>query len=275
MARRGTHHIGTSGWTYDHWLGRFYPKEGHGESRLRQYARTFRTVEINASFYRMPTPKAMQAWLAETPNNFVFAAKTSRFITHMKRLRDPEVHIPIFFGRIAEMAPKLGPLLIQLPGNFRADLDRLGRFCDLLPPHRYALELRHESWWTDEVWDFLRARGLAFCLFHLAGRETPQAITADFVYVRLHGPGAAYQGSYDDAALDRWQDLVEGWLAEGRDVYVYFDNDEKAYAAEDARRLMERLGGPAGALARGWAENGVFPGHTPACRTRPDESETD
>ena len=248
-ARPGMAHIGTSGWTYDHWLGRFYPAEAPAtagpkrrrESRLSQYARTFRSVEINASFYRMPTPAAMAAWLAETPDDFVFAAKTSRFITHRKRLREPEVHIPIFFGRIAALAPKLGAVLVQLPASFRADLPRLAAFCDLLPPGRYAFELRHESWWTDETWAFLQARNHAFCLFHLARRETPTLTTADFAYVRLHGPGAAYQGSYDDATLARWADRVRGWRDRGVDAFVYFDNDEKAYAAEDARRLQSLL----------------------------------
>ncbi len=184
----------------------------------------------------------MRRWLADTPDDFVFTAKTSRFITHMKRLRDPEVHIPIFFGRIETLAPKLGALLIQLPPNFAENLDRLRAFCDHLPPqHRYALELRHESWWTDEVYAFLRERNLAFCLFHLAGRETPEVVTAGFVYIRLHGPGAAYQGSYDDAVLTRWHARIRHWLGEGRDVFIYFDNDEKAYAAEDARRLQEML----------------------------------
>jgi uncharacterized protein YecE (DUF72 family) len=239
---QGRVHVGTSGWSYDHWLGRFYPREAKGESRLRQYARTFRSVEINASFYRLPTEKAMRSWLDETPEDFVFAAKVSRFITHMKRLLDPEVHVPIFMGRIGMLAPKLGPLLVQLPPNFAVDLDRLRAFCDQLPPgHRYAFELRHESWWTDEVLDFLRERNLGFCLFHLAGRETPEAVTADFAYIRLHGPGGAYQGSYDDAVLWRWRKRIAAWRAEGRDVYVYFDNDEKAYAAEDACRLQEML----------------------------------
>lgn len=248
---RGNVHIGTSGWTYEHWLGRFYPKEaprelrrtGLRESRLRQYARTFRSVEINASFYRLPTEKAMLTWLAETPDDFLFSAKVSRFISHMKRLLDPEIHIPIFFGRIEALAPKLGPLLIQLPPKFAENLERLRVFCDHLPSgHRYTFELRHESWWTDEVFAFLSERNLAFCLFHLAGRETPEIVTADFVYIRLHGPGAAYQGSYDDAVLERWRERIERWLAEGRDVFIYFDNDEKAYAAEDARRLQEMLG---------------------------------
>ncbi len=133
-------------------------------------------------------------------------------------------------------------MLIQLPPNFRVDLDRFRAFADLLPPGRYTLEARHESWWTEEVYEELRRRNVAFCLFHLAGRETPEVVTADFVYVRLHGPGAAYQGSYDDAVLDRWAGKARGWMAEGRDVFIYFDNDEKAYAAEDARRLQERLG---------------------------------
>ena len=236
----GAVRIGTSGWTYEHWLGRFYPeKRATSESALRQYARVFRSVEVNASFYRMPSERAMQSWLADTPDDFVFAAKTSRFITHRKRLTEPEIHIPIFFGRIFGLKPKLGPLLIQLPPNFRANLARLEAFLDLLPRHRYALEFRHESWWTEEVFAVLQARNVAFCLYHLAGRETPEIATADFVYVRLHGPGAAYQGSYDDATLRRWRRKLEAWRGEGRDVYVYFDNDEKAYAAEDARRLQK------------------------------------
>ena len=237
--RSGSVRIGTSGWTYDHWLGRFYPEKAKGESRLRQYARTFRSVEINARFYRMPTPKAMRTWLDETPDDFLFTAKTSRFITHRKRLREPETHIPIFYGRIFELHAKLGPLLIQLPPNFAIDLERLRAFCDRLPPHRYAVELRHESWWCEEVYDYLCARNIAFCLFHLAGRETPDVVTADFVYIRLHGPGAAYQGSYSDETLRVWQEKLERWCAEGRDAYIYFDNDEKAYAAEDARRLQD------------------------------------
>ena len=237
----GKVHIGTSGWTYEHWLGRFYPREERKLSRLQQYAGHFRSVEINASFYRMPTERAMQAWLDETPPGFVFAAKVSRFITHLKRLRDPEVHIPIFYGRIFGLAPKLGPLLVQLPPTFRCDLERLRAFVDLLPPHRHAVEFRHESWWDEAVYDYLRGKGVALCQYHLAGRSAPDVVTADFVYVRLHGPGAAYQGSYDDATLRRWADRIDGWRGEGRDVYVYFDNDEKAYAAEDARRLQEMV----------------------------------
>lgn len=249
MAARGTDagrrggrvHVGTSGWTYEHWLGRFYPEGPARQSRLRQYARVFDSVEINASFYRMPTERAMQSWLAETPDDFVFTAKTSRFITHRKRLREPEVHIPIFYGRLSAMAPKLGAHLIQLPPSFACDLERLRAFADLLPEGRFAVELRHPSWWVPEVFDFLAERDMAFCLYHLAGVETPEVVTASWVYVRLHGPGAAYQGSYDEATLARWAGRIEAWRGEGRDVFIYFDNDEKAYAAEDALRLRQML----------------------------------
>lgn len=239
----GQVHIGTSGWTYEHWLGRFYPNAAKGESRLAQYARAFRAVEINATFYRMPTEVAMASWLDDTPDDFVFTIKTSRFITHLKRLRNPEVHIPIFFGRVSALARKTRAYLVQLPPNFRADLPRLRAFSDLLPPGRYAFELRHESWWADDIFRFLSERGHAFTLFHLAGRETPEVLTADWTYIRLHGPGAAYQGSYDDATLERWRDRIAGWRTEGRDVFIFFDNDEKAYAAEDARRLQAMLAG--------------------------------
>jgi uncharacterized protein YecE (DUF72 family) len=131
----------------------------------------------------------------------------------------------------------------SLPASSPCKLDRLKAFVELLPEHRYTVELRHESWWTEEVYAYLRSRNIAFCLFHLAGRETPEIVTADFVYIRLHGPGAAYQGSYSDETLRDWQGKIERWRGEGRDVYIYFDNDEKAYAAEDARRLQEWVKG--------------------------------
>ena len=244
MTPRGAVHVGTSGWTYEHWLGRFYPRHGAAGpgSRLRHYARHFRSVEINASFYRMPTEAAMARWLADTPDDFVFTAKTSRFITHLKRLRDPEIHIPIFFGRISSLQSKLGAVLVQLPPQMRRDDMRLRDFVDRLPQQRYAFEFRHESWWCDEVFEILREHNMAFCLYHLAGRETPEVVTADFVYVRLHGPGAAYQGSYDAETLETWRRRIEAWRDDGRDVFVYFDNDEKAYAAEDAVRLRQMLG---------------------------------
>ena len=180
--RKGQVHIGTSGWSYEHWLGRFYPEEAKGESQLRQYARSFRSVEINATFYRMPSERAMDNWLAETPDDFLFAVKASRYITHRKRLKDPEIHVPIFKTRILRMKPKLGPILYQLPPSLPANLDRLKAFLDQLPEGpRYTMEFRHESWWTEEVYACLRAHGIAFCLFHLAGRETPEIVTADFV----------------------------------------------------------------------------------------------
>jgi uncharacterized protein YecE (DUF72 family) len=234
--------IGTSGWHYQHWRGTFYPA-GEPPS-LARYAERFDTVEINNSFYRLPSAETFAAWREATPPGFLFAVKASRFITHMKKLTDPEGSFEKFFAAVVHLGPKLGPILFQLPPRWRCNAQRLAAFLETIAPRRLrcAFEFRNETWFAPEVQALLVRHNAAFCIYDIAQRRSPQAATADFVYLRLHGPeAAAYAGSYGDAALAGWARRIKAWLAEGRDVYCYFDNDQKAYAAGDALRLKAKL----------------------------------
>ena len=230
--------IGTSGWHYKHWVGRFYPDRWPASKMLQYYEEHFDTVEINNSFYRLPVESALEAWRDSTPPNFLFAVKGSRYLTHMKKLKDPDAGIEKFFSRADLLKKKLGPIVFQLPPNFGINPERLETFLDALPKHhRYAFEFRDPSWESKEIYDLLRSRNAAWCAWHLASYESPIEVTADFAYVRLHGPGGKYQGRYTDAALKHWANRIKTWP----DTYVYFDNDDSAYAAFNAQRLRQFL----------------------------------
>jgi uncharacterized protein YecE (DUF72 family) len=242
--------IGTSGWHYQHWRENFYPP-GEAPS-LERYAERFDTVEINNSFYRLPSAGTFQSWRERSPPGFLFAVKASRFITHMKKLADPEGSFEKFFAAAAHLGPKLGPVLFQLPPRWRCNPERLETFLATIAPRRLraAFEFRNETWFTPEVHALLARHNAAFCIYDIAQRRSPLSTTADFVYVRLHGPeAAAYAGSYDDAALGQWAERIRAWRAEGREVFCYFDNDQKAYAAGDALRLKAMLAGVTAAAA--------------------------
>jgi uncharacterized protein YecE (DUF72 family) len=209
---------------------------------LGWYQERFDTVEINNSFYRLPSESAVEKWRASAPQDFRFSVKGSRFLTHMKKLKDPGPGLEKFFSRIDPLRSKLGAILFQLPPNFESNPGRLTEFLDALPPpHRYAFEFRHESWHNGEVLGLLRAHNAAWCAFHLAGVESPVEITADIAYIRLHGPGGKYQGSYSDDALRGWADRIKAWREELKTIYVYFDNDDSGYAAKNALRLREMI----------------------------------
>jgi uncharacterized protein YecE (DUF72 family) len=209
---------------------------------LAHYAGQFDTVEINNSFYRLPSPDAFREWHAGTPAGFRFAVKASRFITHMKKLKDPEPALENFLPRAEMLGRKLGPILFQLPPWWECHRGRLEEFLAALPRgHRYSFELRNVTWHTPEVLHALRRHNAAFCIYEIAGFRTALEVTADFVYVRLHGPGGAYQGSYGDAALSAWAGRIRAWSKELKGIYVYFDNDQEAFAARNALRLKELL----------------------------------
>jgi len=230
--------IGTSGWHYKHWIGTFYPPKTPASKMLAYYCGRFNTVELNNSFYHLPKKTALESWRDSTPDDFVFAAKGSRFLTHMKKLNDAEQGLARFLDAIETLGAKLGPILFQLPPNWELNLERLQSFLALLPAHhRYAFEFRNRSWNADAVYDLLRRHNVAYCAFHLAGEHSPILTTADFVYVRLHGPGGKYQGSYDNSVLQEWSDRIREWKRSLKAVYIYFDNDEAGYAAADALRL--------------------------------------
>lgn len=232
--------IGTSGWHYKHWKGTFYPAELPASKWLGFYVRHFDAVEINNSFYRLPRPEMLAAWRDATPRGFCFAAKASRFLTHNKKLKEPENALQNFLPRIETLGKKLGPVLFQLPPSWRCNIERLGEFLAALPrAHRYAFEFREQSWICDANLELLRRHNAAFCIYEIAGYHAPLEITADWTYVRLHGPGGKYQGSYSDAKLREWAAQVARWTKKLRAIHVYFDNDQAGYAAQNALRLKE------------------------------------
>lgn len=237
--------IGTSGWHYKHWLGNFYTEKSRPPEMFRQYLKHFDTVELNNPFYRLPEPETFAAWRETAPPGFIYAVKASRFITHNKRLKDPENAVENFLPRAERLQEKLGPILFQLPPKWRLNLDRLEGLLQILPPvHRYTFEFREPSWLNDEVYRLLRRHNAAFCIYELAGYHTPFIETADWIYVRLHGPTQwKYAGSYSREQLGEWARRIERWLGQGRDVYVYFDNDQAGYAAFNARDLKAMVEG--------------------------------
>jgi uncharacterized protein YecE (DUF72 family) len=243
VQRLGTVRIGTSGWHYKHWVGTFYPPRTPGSKMLAHYCERFDTVELNNSFYHLPKKSSLESWRDSTPAGFCFAAKGSRFLTHMKKLKDPEQGLARFLDAIEVLEHKLGPILFQLPPNWELDLQRLADFLSFLPKeHRYAFEFRNATWSVPQIYELLERHNVAYCMFHLAGIHSPIQITANFVYVRLHGPGGKYQGSYSGQALSEWAKRIEKWRRELKAIYVYFDNDQEGYAAKNAMRLNELIG---------------------------------
>jgi len=241
--------VGVSGWTYPPWRGDFYPKGLVQREELAYAASRLSSIEINGSFYALQKPASYQKWRDETPDDFVFSVKGSRFITHMKRLADCAEALETFFGSgVYELGHKLGPVLWQLPENFRYDGERLASFFGMLPrstpdgrPVRHALEFRSQTFAQQETYDLLREHDVACVLADTAGRwPKVDEDTADFRYVRLHGDKELYASGYSPKALDEWAARVSGW-ATTKDVFVYFDNDAKGYAPHDAMQLIKRL----------------------------------
>jgi uncharacterized protein YecE (DUF72 family) len=237
--------IGTSGWHYKHWRGPFYPERFPAAKMLDFYIERFDTVELNNTFYRLPPECGVCAWRASTPDHFLFAVKGSRFLTHMKKLKDPELGLERFFERVDLLGSKLGPILFQLPPFWDLDIERLDVFLRALPRGgRYAFEFRNPTWHVRPVYDSLARQDAAFCPFDLAGYQSPVEITASWTYIRLHGPGGPYQGSYSDEALAGWARRIEKWRKRLNAVFVYFDNDMAGFAPANAATL-KRLTGPA------------------------------
>jgi uncharacterized protein YecE (DUF72 family) len=302
----GTVRIGISGWRYEPWRGVFYPEDLAQRRELEYASRRFPSLEINGTFYSLQRPDHFQDWYDDTPSDFVFAVKGSRFISHMKRLKDVEKPLANFFASgIFNLREKLGPFLWQFPPNFAFDADRLEAFFELLPrdlnaalclarrrdervkgrcrlaidanrPLRHAIEIRHESFLVPGFVDLLRRQNIALVVADTAGKwPFVEDVTADFMYLRLHGDKVLYASGYSDAALDLWADRIRAWSAGGerpasrkisarapakrksRDVYCYFDNDMKVKAPFDAMRLAARLG---------WSEE--IPARAPSSRIR-------
>jgi uncharacterized protein YecE (DUF72 family) len=237
-------HVGTSGWSYDHWKGPFYPGDLASRDMLGYYAQRLNSVEINSSFYRLPDRATFGHWRDAVPDGFVFSTKASRYITHMKKLKDPETSTSPFLARIGTLGRALGPILFQLPPRWSFNERRLADLLDELPAkYRYAFEFRDSTWLNDHAFALLAQHNAALCIYDLAGFRSPFEITADFVYVRLHGPGTAYGGSYETRALARWAGRITTWARSGHTVYCYFNNDVHGYAVANALRLQAMLDG--------------------------------
>jgi uncharacterized protein YecE (DUF72 family) len=248
--RRGSVVIGTSGYVYGDWRARFYPRSLPARDWLPFYAERFPTLEFNTSFYRLPSADTFEAWRAAVPGDYVFAVKASRFLTHLKRLKDPREPLDLFLSRARHLGPTLGPVLFQLPRQFQANLERLDGFLRALDRQRRvkglraALEVRHPSWLEPAVFDRLERAGVSLCLHDAKAQPVTTPVTADFVYVRRHGYGR--RGSYTIRALARDAADIRRWVADGRDVYVYFNNDWKAFAVRNARALETLVRGAVG-----------------------------
>jgi uncharacterized protein YecE (DUF72 family) len=271
---RGRAYVGTSGWSYPHWRNLFYPPGQPASDALAFMATRFDTVEVNGTFYSLVTPAAVDAWRACVPPGFVFAIKASRYVTHMLKLRGGAAPVANFFAQgVLRLGACLGPVLWQMPPQLPFDAARVRAFLDLLPEDvaaaerlarrhdgrltrrcalrapdgrdrrvRHAFEVRHESWLRDEALRLLEGRDVALVAADTAGRHpAPLVRTASFAYVRLHGSRVLYGSRYTDAELATWEGRVRAWLEEGADTYVYFDNDNEAYAPSDAERLRARL----------------------------------
>ena len=236
--QKGKIFIGTSGWHYKHWTGTFYPGTIKGSRQFDEYKKSFDTVEINNSFYKLPAEKTLKQWTLAAPKDFIYAVKASRYITHLKKL-DVEIDsISLLLSRMDILEEKLGPILFQLPPGFVVNIKRLKTFLEKIPyGYRYAFEFRNVSWYTKDVLELLKQHNCAFCIYELAGHISPKEVTADFVYIRLHGPGDKYQGSYSIETLRKWASDCKIWMNNGLDVYVYFDNDQEGFAAFNALTL--------------------------------------
>ena len=228
--------VGTSGWQYRDWRGAFYP-EGVPQSRwLEHYAERFRTVEVNNAFYRLPEASTFEAWAGRTPKDFVVGVKASRYLTHVKRLRDPGEPVARFCDRARHLGPKLGPVLLQLPPNLSLDLDALADTLGRFPSAwQVAVELRHDSWFVDETFEVLSSFGAAFCLADSPKRRTPVRRTAAWGYVRFHEGRATPRPCYGKRALDTWARTLSELFEPEEDIYAFFNNDPRGCAVRDAR----------------------------------------
>jgi uncharacterized protein YecE (DUF72 family) len=233
--------IGTSGWSYKSWRGPFFPPDLPAKDHLAFYATRFGATELNAPFYRTPTLEAVNRWGETTPDDFIFAWKASKFITHWKRLSENSRNsIALMETRLQRLRHKAGPVLFQLPPRMHADRERLASFLKLLRKRRhYVFEFRHASWYEPSILDLLREHDVALCLSDHHDAPAPWEVTARHVYVRGHGPGGRYRGHYPEATLRAWARDIRRWRRQRRDVYCFFDNDQKSAAPKDAQRLRD------------------------------------
>jgi uncharacterized protein YecE (DUF72 family) len=232
--------IGTSGWEYRHWAGRFYPRRLPRDRWFDIYAETFDTVELNNPFYRLPSADVFAGWAERAPRDFRYAVKASRYLTHLKRLREPHEPLERLWSRALRLGDRLGPMLYQLPPRWRPNAERLASFLEAVPARRaQALEVRDRRWYRRDILGMLAASTVALCLHDMPGSVSPPTPVGPFVYVRFHGAGERYGGSYSPQALAAWADRIARWSHDGLPVWAYFNNDAAANAVRDADRLRD------------------------------------
>ena len=240
------YYIGTSGWHYDHWRDRFYPEKLAKAKWLEFYATRFSTVEVNNTFYRLPSENAFGNWRNSSPSDFAFAVKVSRFITHIKRLKGAEEAVEKFLERARILGDKLGPLLYQLPPGMHRNDETLEAFLSILPRcMKHVFEFRHQSWLEEEVFQTLHKYKAGFCVFDMPSKSCPLVATADFAYVRFHGSSRLYSSCYSDEELADWAKKLASMAANLKTVYIYFNNDIEGFAVSNAitlRRYLETKG---------------------------------
>jgi uncharacterized protein YecE (DUF72 family) len=240
ISKNASFHIGTSGWHYKHWKGPFYPEDFAAKDFLRFYADSFDTVEINNSFYHLPEKSTFTQWRKTVDRNFIFAVKASRYITHMKKLKNPEEGLSNFYAAANKLKDKFGPVLFQLPPYWHINAERLEAFMAQLPQQQCAFEFRDESWFDEKIYNLLSKFNCAFCIYDLAGRLSPEIVTADYIYIRLHGPDPErYHGNYPRRTLNAWAKKFNKWAGQGKEIYCYFDNDQEGCAVKNALTLRE------------------------------------
>ena len=237
-------HIGTSGFYYEHWRGVLYPEDLPKSHWFEAYTQAFDTVEMNSTFYHLPKAKTIEHWDEKSPEHFLFAFKAPRGITHYKKFKETREELLRFLHLLKPIKPKLAAVLFQLPPSLHADTALLGEFLAQLPHGggwRFVIEFRHASWYDEAIYDLLHRHDVALCWHDYGRKEVPDLATAEFVYLRLHGPDGHYGGSYDDAALQLWAERIRREQAHHRPVFVYFNNDFEGNAVRDARRLKEMV----------------------------------
>jgi uncharacterized protein YecE (DUF72 family) len=248
MTRLQHDRIGCSGWNYKTWRGRFYQQDLPVKKWLEYYSSRFDTVEVNNTFYRLPESKVFAGWREQTPAGFCFAVKASRFLTHMKRLRQPAEPIARLFSRLEPLGDRLGPVLYQLPATMTRDLPRLEQFFEALPDHfhgralHHVMEFRDPSWYVSDTFALLDEHRVSLCLHDKAGSEISEPFVGPISYVRFHGTSGHYHGSYSSRQLERWARRLGGRAATGFPAFAYFNNDPEAVATRNAMTLKRLMG---------------------------------
>jgi uncharacterized protein YecE (DUF72 family) len=236
-------HIGTSGWSYKHWKGLYYPAGLATAKWLSFYAQTFSTTEINASFYRLPSPETVMKWMKQVPRRFVFCPKMSRYLTHLKKLNEPEEPLERFFGLFEPMKKNMGPVLVQLPPVLKFNYETADHFYHLLATtyrdYEFVMEVRHNTWLQKDSLDLMTRYDVGFVISQ-SGEKFPysEMITAKNIYIRFHGPGQLYASSYSNEMLNAFAKKFRRWIKEGHTIWAYFNNDVNGYAVADAKKLM-------------------------------------